>query len=343
MKKHDKYLDPFLIAEIGVNHEGSVERAKQLIEEIAELGWHCVKFQTYKADTLASKNSPAYWDLTEECTATQHELFKKYDQFAEEDYSELARFASECGVEFLSTPFDSSSVSLLDKIQSYFKIASADITNIPLLREVGRTNKHVFLSIGASERWEIRRAIDELKASGSEAVTLLHCVLNYPTPIQFANLGLIQTLKNDFPDCAIGYSDHVKPDRNMECIVQAILMGATVIEKHYTYDRSLQGNDHYHAFDYEIGKSFMQKLKSIQIYAGSGGYDIESQKAAVMHARRSIVAKVRIKSGDVFSEENLITKRPGHGISSINWDEVIGKKASRDILEDDILSWADVT
>ena len=335
-----KYLSPYLIAEIGVNHEGSLEKAKLMIDQIADIGWHCAKFQTYSADKLASKNSPAYWDQTKEPTKTQHELFKKYDAFTLKDYCLLAEHCKRRRIDFLSTPFDNQAVDELSPMMSIIKIASADLTNIPLLRKVASTGKRVVLSIGASEIFEIERAIYELEENGSNGITILHCVLNYPTPPANANLAAIRTLKNKFQKYEIGYSDHIAPDETMSAILTSILMGATVIEKHFTFDRSLPGNDHYHAFDKQIGKEFSQKLRHLQLIAGSGEISAINQRSAVQNARRSIVTTQKIDKGEKFSESNLTTKRPGTGIKSIYWDDIIGLTSTECLEEDTIVNWS---
>ena len=334
-----RYQQPYLIAEIGVNHGGDLGKAIEMIDQVAEIGWHCAKFQTYKADKLASKNSPAYWDQTKEPTASQHELFKKFDMFGPAEYLILAEHCKARDVDFLSTAFDFEAVDDLNASLPFYKVASADITNIPLLRKIASKNKQVVLSVGAAEVYEIQRAVFELEAHGAVYVSLLHCVLNYPTPPEHANLAAIATLARLFPGYEIGYSDHVVPDEEMTALQMAILMGATVIEKHFTYDRSLTGNDHYHAFDREIGHAFMKKLAAMQELAGTGAISAVSQRSAIRNARRSIVAAETIKKGTILTEANLTTKRPGSGVPSIYWDDVIGKRAATDIAEDTVLLW----
>lgn len=230
--------DPYIIAEIGVNHEGSIDAAINLIELAAKGGANAAKFQTYKASKLAIQNSPAYWDLNEESTKSQHELFSKYDKFDCADYERLAEVCKDNGVDFLSTPFDLESVDFLDPLVPFFKIASADITNIPLLRRVAAKGKPVIISTGASTIGEIASALNELNRHGSKEIALLHCVLNYPTPNERAYLGTIQDLKERFPNTVVGYSDHTVPDDSMFVVTTAISMGARIIEKHFTDDRS---------------------------------------------------------------------------------------------------------
>jgi N-acetylneuraminate synthase len=333
-------LKPYIIAEIGVNHEGSLELAKRLIDEAAEGGAHAAKFQSYKAGKIASKFSPAYWDTTKEPTESQYKLFQKYDQFEPEDYRELARYASVRGIDFMSTPFDLDAVDYLDSMVPAFKIASADITNVPLLRKVAKTGKPIILSTGASTIAEIEMALVELRDSGAVSIALLHCVLNYPTPVDNAQLGMIRTLSRVFSDCLIGYSDHVVPDETISALECAALSGACILEKHFTHDKSLPGNDHYHAMDKEDLRNFIAKLNKYRFMLGSSNSrDLESESSARLHARRSIVAARNISKGEILTESNLIVKRPAHGLSPVHWDQVLGSVALQDIEEDSFLQW----
>ena len=262
------YGRPYVIAEIGVNHEGSMERAKRLIELAKEGGADAAKFQSYKADTLASKHSPAYWDTAKEPTLSQHALFKKYDNFDADDFKALAVHCKTVGIEFLSTPFDDASIEFLDPLVSFFKIASADLTNIPFLRRVASKKKPVVLSTGASTLGEIDIAIEALSRSGCEDIALLHCILNYPTENKNAHLQMIGGLKRAYPDRVIGYSDHTLPDSAMTSLTTAHLLGAVVIEKHFTDDKSLPGNDHYHAMDVDDLKTFLEMVGKVHQLLG---------------------------------------------------------------------------
>ena len=337
-----RYLDPYIIAEIGVNHEGSMKRALEMIDQVARAGGHAAKFQTYKANKLAAKDSPSYWDLRKEPTTSQRELFAKYDRFEREDYVRLAAHCDSRGVDFLSTPFDVDAVGMLNPLVRLFKIASADILNVPLLRAVAATGKPVVLSTGAATYPEIEFALNTLRAAGARIVTVLHCVLNYPTPDENANLAGITKLQHVFSQYPVGYSDHVVPDETMTACEVATLMGAVVIEKHFTDDKSLPGNDHYHAMDESDLARFVTRLSQIRTLSGSGERDMSLEAAARSNARRSIVAAADIKAGETLSERNLTTKRPGTGISSMHWDDIIGRSSVRDISEDEILSWSDL-
>lgn len=338
----DKFEKPYIIAEVGVNHEGSMEKAKFMIEEAKKGGADAVKFQSYKAEKLASKNSPAYWDLNEESTKSQFELFKKYDKFGEKEFIELAKYAKEVGIDFISTPFDIESVDFLDDLMPAYKIASADITNVPFLRHVASKNKPILLSTGASKISEIWNAIEILKDAGNNKIILLHCVLNYPTKYENANLGMIKDMKEKFKDYIIGYSDHTLPERIEDIFLTSWFLGAQVIEKHFTFDKTLPGNDHYHAMDGNDLKKVTNKINDIiQVYGKDEKKFLETEKISRKNARRSIVAKVDIKQGEILSEDKLITKRPAKGISAFYYDDVVGRKAKRDIKEDEILNFGD--
>lgn len=331
---------PYIIAEIGVNHEGSMSTAKHLIELAKEGGAQCAKFQTYKAGKLASINSPAYWDRSKEATASQYELFKKLDGFGEDEYRELAEHCKKLDIDFLSTPFDIDAVETLDEISTYFKLASADILNVPLLRAIGAKQKPVVMSTGAAGVEEINFAIRELEGAGATDIVLLHCVLNYPTLDKNANLGMIKGLRDEFNNHLVGYSDHTLPNDRMDVLTSAYLMGAVVLEKHFTHDKKLQGNDHYHAMDVDDLKNFWKSYDRLAEISGENYTKkaLAEEAAAIKHARRSIVAHRNIKTGEILTENNLTTKRPGHGICSSLWDSVIGKTAVVDISQDEILT-----
>lgn len=335
---------PYVIAEIGVNHEGSLDLARQLIELAHAGGADAAKFQTYKAETLASRNSPAYWDLTKEPTTSQFKLFQKYDSFGPDDYRELARHCERTGIDFVSTPFDSEAVELLDPLMPFFKIASADLTNTPLLRQIARHEKPVVLSTGASTMPEIEHAVATLSESGCRELSLLHCVLNYPTADENANLGMITGLREAFGDFVIGYSDHTVPDEEMTPLCAAYLLGARIIEKHFTHDKTLPGNDHYHAMDIGDLKRFRANVERLDVLMGSGTsrISIPTEEIARANARRSIVLAAGVAAGSLLTEDVLTYKRPGTGVSPVHWDEIIGRRAARDLDSDHVLQWDDL-
>jgi N-acetylneuraminate synthase len=335
---------PYIIAEVGVNHEGCFDTAIKLIDLCKEGGADAVKFQTYKAHKIASKHSPSYWDTSKEPCTSQYELFKKYDSFGEEEYIKLAEYAKSIGIDYLSTPFDSEAVNFLDPLMPFFKIASADLTNRPMLKQIAGKGKPVVLSTGASTLGEIDQALEILKSNGCNEIALLHCVLNYPTENQNAHLRMIDGIKRSFPEYLLGYSDHTLPDERMLVLTTAWLKGAVVLEKHFTHDKSLPGNDHYHAMDVNDLKVFKQNISLVSEILGETSFKhyLESELPARSNARRSIVAAKDISEGDIIDEKMLTYKRPGHGISPSFWDEVIGKKATRDIAEDELLQWSGI-
>jgi N-acetylneuraminate synthase len=334
-------FDYYIIAEAGVNHENSFDTALKLIDLAKEGGADAIKFQTYKAGKLACRNSPAYWDTTQEATLSQYELFKKFDSFDPEDYLRLAEYAKSIDIDFMSTPFDLDAVDEIDPLVTCHKVASADLTNIPLLRKIASKSKPVLLSTGASTYIEVAKALEHLKLAGARDIALLHCVLNYPTPSDKAFLSRISTLSHYFGDHVIGYSDHTLPGEFCFPVVTAYTLGARIIEKHFTHDKSLPGNDHYHAMDRDDLIGLRQKLDETRTLLGDSSEELflASQRSAIRNARRSIVANVNIEKGMTLMPEHLTVKRPGEGISPLFWDQVVGKRVNRSITEDSILTW----
>lgn len=329
---------PYMIAEAGVNHEGSMDLAKRLIDEAAEGGAHAIKFQTYKAETIASKDSPYYWDITKEPTRSQFELFKKYDKFWKKEYEELARYCETAGIEFMSTPFDVESATFLNDLMSVFKISSSDLTNLPFIEYQCSFGKPIILSTGAAYKWEVMQAVETIESFGVP-LCLMHCVLNYPTMDVNANLGMIKDMIRLFPDVVPGYSDHTLPKDMHTCEV-ATLLGAAVIEKHFTHDKTLPGNDHYHAMDKEDLKHFWNRMdRTFELMGTFEMNALESEAPARANARRSLVAARPIAEGAIITAEDLTWKRPASGISPKEIKQVIGKAASRNIEEDEVMKW----
>lgn len=335
---------PYVIAEIGVNHEGSLDLAMRLIALAKVGGADAAKFQTYKAEMLASRDSPAYWDLKKEPTTSQFRLFQKYDSFGPEEYRALAQRCKQLGIDFVSTPFDEGAVVLLDPLVPFFKIASADLTNTPLLRQVAAHGKPVVLSTGASTMAEVREAVQTLRDAGCTELSLLHCVLNYPTADENANLGMIGVLRGEYPDLVIGYSDHTVPDAEMTSLTAAYLLGARVIEKHFTHDKSLPGNDHYHAMDVDDLTRFMANVGRLKSMIGTASVKspLETEELSRLNARRSIVLNADVPTGTELTEAMLTYKRPGTGVSPLHWDEIIGRKTARHLERDHVLQWDDL-
>lgn len=339
---------PYLIAEIGVNFYDTarvmdispLEAAKLYIDKAAEAGIDCAKFQSYKAGTIVSKNSPAYWDTTMEPTRTQYELFLKHDSFGENEYRELCQYTHSKGIDFTSTPFDYASADYLEDMVDFYKISSSDLSNLPFIRHIGAKGKPVFLSVGAAYLSEIDEAVRVLKESGCKDITILHCVLSYPTAPKNANLRIIETLKKDFPDAKVGFSDHVAPDDTMMTLAAAYMLGADVIEKHFTLDKKLPGNDHYHAGEPEDFKKAIANFKWIDMVLGSGEKTVlECEWIPRREARRSLVLTRDMKADEVIRKEDLMPKRPGTGISPVYTDIVVGRKVVKDLEEDTILTW----
>ena len=340
----NNYSKPYIIAEIGVNHEGSLNKAKALIKSAKDGGADAVKFQSYKADKLASINSPAYWDLNEESSVNQFSLFKKFDKFNQNDYKHLSKFCKDLNIDFASTPFDLESVDYLEELVSYYKISSSDITNLPLLKKIASKNKPVLLSTGASNLEEIKFARETISSFGSKEIVIMHCILNYPTSYKNANLNMIRDLKIRFPDNLIGYSDHTLPKKENNPLVIAWLLGAVVIEKHFTNNKSLKGNDHYHSMDENDLKKTVLSIESIAKLLGrkKSKTCIDSELLSRINARRSILLVNNLKKGHPLTEEDIISKRPGTGLSPIIWDEILGKRIRKDLKKDHFLSMDDL-
>lgn len=333
-----KLFKPYIIAEAGVNHEGCMKIAKRLCDEAKEGGADAIKFQTYKANTIASKDSPAYWDTSKEPTLSQYELFTKHDKFWKAEMQELKKYCDKIGIEFLSTPFDIESATFLNEMMDVFKISSSDITNKPFIEFICDFGKPIILSTGASSLSEIAEAVSWIETKGNP-LSLLHCVLNYPTPNKNANLGMILDLKTRFPDKIIGYSDHTLPEE-MKVSEVATLLGSVIIEKHFTHDKTLPGNDHYHAMDKNDLKLFKINLdKTFEILGSFKIEALEDEAPARQNARRSLVALKDIEKGKTIRKEDLTFKRPASGVSPKFIDEIVGKTALIDIKEDDVLKW----
>jgi sialic acid synthase SpsE len=329
---------PYIIAEAGVNHEGSMDLAKRLIDEAAEGGADAIKFQTYKAETIASKDSPYYWDITKEPTRSQFELFKKYDKFWKSEYEALKVHCDKAGIEFMSTPFDVEAANFLNDLMPVFKISSSDITNLPFIEHQCKFGKPIILSTGSSYLWEVQQALETIAKYGNEVI-LMHCILNYPTADENANLGMLIDQVNHFPEAIPGYSDHTLPGK-MEVLKIATLLGAAVLEKHFTHDKTLPGNDHYHAMDKEDLKHFHREMDfTIKVLGDFKKQPLPSEEKSRANARRSLVSLKSIKAGETVSRDHLTWKRPASGISPAAIEQLVGKTALRDIGEDEVLKW----
>lgn len=339
---------PYVIAEMGVNfydtakalNVSALEAAKMYIDAASEAGVDCAKFQSYKAGTIVSKNSPAYWDTTKEPTKTQYELFLKHDHFGEAEYRELCDYAHSKGMQFTSTPFDYASADYLESMVDFYKVSSSDLSNLPFIRHIAKKGKPVYMSVGAAYISEVDEAVRILVEEGCEDIVLFHCVLSYPTDPKDANLEVISTLKKVFPQVRVGFSDHVAPDDTMMTLAVAYMLGAEVIEKHFTLDKTLSGNDHYHAGDPEDFKKAIANFKWIDMVKGRPEKTVlDCEFVPRKEARRSLVLTRDMKAGEMLKAEDMMPKRPGTGISPQYTDIVIGRVVKCDLPEDTILTW----
>lgn len=328
----------FIIAEAGVNHNGSLELAKALIDVAADAGADAVKFQTFKADKLVSKTAQKaqYQKQTTDAAETQYEMIKKLELNAEAHHELMAHCKTK-NILFLSTPFDHESIELLHELKmEVFKIPSGEITNLPYLRHIGSLHKEVILSSGMADLGEIEDALDVLIASGTpkEQITVLHATTEYPCPIEDVNLRAMQTIAGAF-GIQTGYSDHTN---GIEVPIAAAAMGASVIEKHFTLDKTMDGPDHKASLEPEELYAMVSAIRNIEKALGNGVKKPSPSEAKNMSvARKSIVAAQPIQKGEILTEINLTIKRPGNGISPMRFDEVVGTAALKDYCEDELI------
>jgi len=326
----------YVVAEAGVHHYGSVDTAKAYIDAAAGAGAQAIKFQTYTADKLVTTWAPLYWD--EPKYKTQHEVFHQKKALSTAEYVSLFEHAAKRGIAFLSTPFDIGSAQMLNDLgMPAVKLASADITNFPLIRAAAQFRKPILLSTGASTFEEVGAAVNLIRETHRD-VALLHCSLAYPTPLRDANLRRIEALAERFPDVVIGYSDHTQPGESELACPLAAFLGAKVVEKHFTLDRSLPGDDHYHAVDPEGLARLVENCAKAVMQSGSGAEMTEVEQAARTHARRSIVAARALSRGRVLSADDLDYKRPGHGLPPSQASSVIGRRLTRDVPYDGLIT-----
>lgn len=326
----------FIIAEAGVNHNGDLKIAKKLIDKASESGADAIKFQSFKAENLVTKNAKKaeYQNRTTDKEENQFQMLSRLE-LSYENHKELIKYSEDKDIMFLSSPFDLESIDLLNELNlEIFKIPSGEITNLPYLEKIGRFNKKVILSTGMSTLGEIESALTILKASGSSDITVLHCNTEYPTPMQDVNLSAMNTIKDAFK-VDVGYSDHTL---GIEVPIAAVALGARVIEKHFTLDKSMDGPDHKASLEPDELKLMIENIRNIEKALGDGvKIPTDSEVKNRDMARKSIVANVDLKKGEVFSEENLYVKRPGSGISPMRWYEVTGQVAEKDFKEDELI------
>lgn len=322
-----------VIAEAGVNHNGSIELAKKLIDVASIAGVDYVKFQTFKAEKLVTKSAQkADYQVRNinDGDNSQYAMLKKLE-LSEQDHFELIDYCEQKGVKFLSTAFDLESLEFLTSLVDFWKIPSGEITNYPYLREIGKTKKPVVLSTGMATLSEVEDAINTLKKFGTTNIKLLHCTTEYPAQKNEINLAAMQTMYTEF-GLEVGYSDHTI---GIEIPVAAVAMGATIIEKHFTLDRTMEGPDHKASLEPMELKQMVEYIRNVEVAIGNGEKrPSKSETKNITIARKSIVAAKSIKKGELFSEENLTTKRPANGISPMQWENVIGKIAKDDFAEE---------
>ncbi|MEG0509607.1 MAG: N-acetylneuraminate synthase [Eubacterium sp.] len=329
----------FIIAEVGVNHNGKLTLAKEMIVAAKKAGVDAVKFQTFKSEKVVSvfaKKADYQIENTQNNQENQLEMVKKLE-LSNDAFFELQTYCQEIGIQFLSTPFDLESIVFLNQLEMpFWKIPSGEITNYPYLVEIAETHKDIVMSTGMCTMKEIEEAINVLEANGSGKISLLHCNTEYPTPMEDVNLRAMQTLKETF-NVPVGYSDHTK---GIEVPIAAVAMGAEIIEKHFTLDCSMEGPDHKASLEPEALTQMVQAIRNIEKAMGSGKKEPSpSEKKNIPIARKSIVANCDIEKGTVFTVENLTTKRPGNGISPMKWNEILGQKATRYFKEDELITW----
>ena len=331
---------PYIIAECGVNHEGSIKIAKKQIELAKKGGADAVKFQSYKADTLASKYSPSYWDTTKEKTKSQYELFKKHDKFWKREFEILAKHCQKNEIEFLSTPFDFESAKFLSNLVKAYKISSSDITNKPFIEYICSFKKPIILSTGASNLSEIKRSVKWIK-NKKVKLALLHCILNYPTLDSNANLSMITSLKKNFNDIVIGYSDHTLPSVNV--MNTSYTLGSEIIEKHFTHNKKLKGNDHYHSMDVNDLKKIVNGINNTFSILGTNEKKyLKSELISRKNARRSIYSVNNLKKNHKIRIEDIIYKRPGGGIPPYETKKIIGLTLKKNIKQDQLIKFEDL-
>lgn len=324
-----------VIAEAGVNHNGNLQMALNMVREAKNAGADIVKFQTAKPELVISRfaEKAEYQKINTGSEESQLDMCKKI-HLKFEDYIIVKKLCDDVGIQFLSTPFDLESIHFLNDMVPFWKIPSGEVTNYPYLVEIAKTGKPVVMSTGMCELQEIDEAIGVLKNNGTSDITLLHCNTQYPTPYEDVNLRAMETLRNRYK-VKVGYSDHTK---GIEVPIAAVALGAEVIEKHFTLDKNLPGPDHKASLEPKELAAMVSSIRNIEEALGSPNKTVsDSERENIAIARKSIVAAKNIKKGEVLTIDNLTTKRPGTGISPMRWNEVLGSKAIRDFVEDEVI------
>lgn len=326
----------FIIAEVGVNHNGDIDIAKKLIDVAVEAKADAVKFQTFRTEKLVKKDAKKaeYQKARTQIEESQFDMLKKLE-LDEQTHKILIEYCKQKNIMFLSTAFDLESIDLLNNLNiEIFKIPSGEITNYPYLKKIGSLRKKVILSTGMSTINEIRDAINVLQENGTKDISVLHCNTEYPTPMEDVNLNAMNTIKNEL-NIEVGYSDHTL---GIEVPIAAVAMGATIIEKHFTLDKNMEGPDHKASLDSDELKSMVEGIRNIELALGSSNKKVSKTEMKNLNiVRKSIVANKNIKKGDIFTEENLTCKRPGNGISPMKWINVLGQRAIKDFQKDEMI------
>ncbi len=326
----------FIIAEAGDNHNGKIELAYQLVDKAVEAGADCVKFQTFITEEAISKiaQMAEYQKNNMKNEESQFDMVKKLE-LNFDDFRALKSYCEDKGIMFLSTPFDLPSVEFLDSLDlPLWKIPSGEITNLPYLIKIANTHKNIILSTGMATIQEIEQTINILNDNGAGKITLLHCTTEYPAPIAEANLLAIKTMA-DYFQLDVGYSDHTQ---GIMVPAVAVALGAKIIEKHFTLDKTMEGPDHKASLEPDELKEMVKAIRLVETALGDGlKMPTKSEKKNIEIARKSIVARTSIKEGELFSTENLAVKRPGNGISPMKWFDIMGMEAKRDFQEDELI------
>ncbi len=330
-------MSVYIIAEAGVNHNGRYELACRLADAAKAAGADCIKFQTFRAENLVSRTAGKA-DYQKKTTGDSSQLaMLKQLELSFDDFRKLKAYCEDIGIQFLSTPFDMESLAFLDGLGTpFWKIPSGEATNLPFLLAAAKTGRPVVLSTGMCEMEEIRAAVEALKKGGAPEIRLLHCNTEYPTPFEDVNLRAMAVMRDAF-GLEVGYSDHT---RGIEVPVAAVALGATVIEKHFTLDRNMEGPDHKASLEPAELAAMVSAIRNVEQALGTAEKKPSpSERKNIAVARKSIVAKTAIAAGETLTEDNLTVKRPGSGVSPMRWFEVLGSRANRDYQEDELIEW----
>ncbi len=328
-------MSVYIIAEAGVNHNGSIELACRLVDAAKKAGANCIKFQTFRAEKLVSHTAKkAEYQKATMGSTSQQDMLKKLE-LSDDDFLKIKYYCDEAGICFLSTPFDFDSIEFLNLINMpFWKIPSGEVTNLPYLLKLAGTGKPVVMSTGMCTMNEIREAIRALTENGTTNIKLLHCNTEYPTPFSDVNLKAMRTMHEVF-GLEVGYSDHTK---GIEIPIAAAALGAVIIEKHFTLDCNMEGPDHKASIEPDEFAVMVKNIRHIEEALGTGDkVPSPSEEKNIPIVRKSIVAKTNIKAGSILTEENITVKRPGTGISPMKWFDVLGTKAVKDFKEDELI------